>query len=256
MKTAAIALLACLLVWAPAAEAQSSASAGDIRSGLWGGGKPAGGPEISTAELTQVLKSGAPVLDVRSVKECAIAHIPGSICMPGVLRSDGTFGDHIEQIVQTFPDRATPIVIYCNGPFCGKSPRTAQLLAEKGYTNVRRYQLGLPVWRALGNTVQTDLAGLAYILKDDRTAVFVDARAPEKFKAETIPSAVNVRPGESKVANEDGRLPHTDKGTRIVVFGDTVDQARAVATEVARNAYWNSSYFGGTYEDIRRAKLW
>ena len=41
-----------------------------------------------------------------------------------------------------------------------------------------------------------------------RTAVFVDARAPEKFKAETIPGAVNVRQGETKVANEDGRLPH------------------------------------------------
>ena len=26
-----------------------------------------------------------------------------------------------------------------------------------------RYQLGLPVWRALGNTVQTDLPGVRYI---------------------------------------------------------------------------------------------
>jgi hypothetical protein len=37
------------------------------------------------------------------------------------------------------------------------------------------------------------------------------ARAPEKFKAETITGAVNVRQGETTVANEDGRLPHTDK---------------------------------------------
>ena len=78
-----------------------------------------------------------------------------------------------------------------------------------------------PHWRALGNTVQTDLAGLAYIWKDDRTAVFVDARAPEKLKAETIPGAVNVRPGETKVANEDGRLPHADKGPLVVVFDDS-----------------------------------
>lgn len=229
----------------------------NIYGGILGDGKPKDGADISTADLVAILKSGpAVLLDVRSVKECAIAHIPGSVCMPGVLRSDGTFGDHIEQIVQTFPDRATPIVLYCNGPFCGKSKRTAQSLAQKGYSNVRRYQLGLPVWRALGNTVQTDLAGLAYILKGDRTAVFVDARAPEKLRVETIPGAVNVRPGEATVANEDGRLPQTDKGTRIVIFGDSVDQARTVATEVARNAYWNSSYFGGTYEDIRRAKLW
>jgi rhodanese-related sulfurtransferase len=236
--------------------AASAASAQDIRAGIWGDGKPQDGAEISTTELASLLNSGAAILDVRSVKECAIAHIPGSRCMPGVVRSDGTFGDHIDQIIQTYPDRATPIVVYCNGPLCGKSKRTAQSLAEKGYTNVRRYQLGLPVWRALGNTVQTDLAGLAYIMKDDRTAVFVDARAPDKFNAETIPGAVNVRRGEGKVANEDGRLPHTDKGTRIVVFSDDVADARSVATEVAQNAYWNSSYFGGTYEDVRRAKLW
>jgi rhodanese-related sulfurtransferase len=236
--------------------ATSAAAGQDIRAAIWGDGKPQEGAEVSTAELAALLKSGAAVLDVRSVKECAIAHIPGSRCMPGVVRSDGTFGDHIEQIVASYPDRAAPIVLYCNGPLCGKSKRTAQALAEKGYTNVRRYQLGLPIWRALGNRVQTDLLGLAYIIKDDRTAVFVDARAPEKFKAGTIPGAVNVRPGEAKVANEDGRLPHTDKGTRIVVFSDDVAEASKVATEVALNAFWNSSYFGGSYDDIRRAKLW
>ena len=54
-------------------------------------------------------------------------------------------------------------------PSCGK----------RGYTNVRRYQLGLPVWRALGRTVQTDLEGLRYIVEGDRTAVLVDARRPD-----------------------------------------------------------------------------
>ena len=246
-----------LLLFTAAMLSNLTASAQDIRLGIVGGAKPDEGAEVSTAELTTLLKNGtAIVLDVRSEKECAIAHIFGSRCMPGVLRSDGTYGNDIDQIVQTYPDRSTPLVLYCNGPYCGKSKRTALALAEKGYTNVRRYQLGLPVWRALGNTVQTDLAGLTYILKDDRTAVFVDTRDPEKFKADSIPGAVNVRLGEGKVANEDGRLPFTDKGTRIVIFGDNAEQARTVAVEVAENAYWNSSYFGGTYEDIRRAGPW
>jgi rhodanese-related sulfurtransferase len=232
------------------------ASAEDIRSGTWGDGKSNEGAEVSTSELLALLKTGATVLDVRSVKECAIAHIPGSVCMPGLLRSDGSHTDNLDQILHTYPDRATPIILYCNGPYCGKSKRTAKALMENGYRNVRRYQLGLPVWRALGNTVQTDLDGLAYIWKDDRTAVFVDARAPEKFKADTLPGSVNVRQGEAKVANEDGRLPHTDKGTRIVIFGANAEEARVVAVEIAQNAFWNSSYFGGSYEDIRSARLW
>ena len=225
-------------------------SAQEIQSGTWEKAKAAEGQEVSTAELLTLLEKGAAVLDVRSVEECAIAHIPGSTCMPGVLRSDGTYGDNIEQIVKMYPDKATPIVLYCNGPYCGKSKRTAKPLIEQGYTNVRRYQLGLPVWRAFGNTVETDLDGVAYILKGDDTAVFVDARPADTFKAGTITGAVNVQKGEAKAANEDGRLPHTDKGTRVVVFGDSPEQAREVAIEIAHNAYWNSSYFGGTYKDI------
>ena len=243
-----ITLALCLLA--------APASASEIKSATWGQAKPSEGAEVSTAELQKLLETDAVVLDVRSVKECALAHIPGSICMPGVLRSDGTYGDNIEQITKLYPDRKTLIVLYCNGPFCGKSKRTAAPLIEQGYTDVRRYQLGLPVWRALGNTVQTDLDGVAYILKDDRTAVFVDARSPAKFKAGTVPNAVNVGKGEAKKANEDGRLPNFDKGTRVVIFGESSEQAREVADEIAQNAYWNSSYFGGTFEDIKGAQLW
>ena len=164
------------LLLAMALPVASTAAAEDIDRAIWGGGDPQEGAEVSTEELLSILEHDGVVLDVRSVKECAIAHIPGSRCMPGVVRSDGSYGDHVEQIIQAYPDRATLLVLYCNGPYCGKSKRTARALAEKGYTNVRRYQLGIPVWRALGRTVQTDLEGLAYVLKNDRTAVFVYAR--------------------------------------------------------------------------------
>ena len=62
------------------------ASGEDIRSGTWGVAKPNEGGEVSTSELVSLLEAGTAVLDVRSVKECAIAHIPGSVCMPGVLQ--------------------------------------------------------------------------------------------------------------------------------------------------------------------------
>jgi rhodanese-related sulfurtransferase len=121
---------------------------------------------------------------------------------------------------------------------------------------VKRYQLGLPVWRALGNTVQTDLEGFRYVFTRDKTAVFVDARNTEEFNAGTLPAAVSIRKGEARAANEDGRLPLTDKGTRVIVFGNDAKEARTVAEEVAKNAYWNSSYFGGTFEDLKKSGLW
>ena len=199
-------------------------------------------PEISTEELQHLLQSGStPVLDVRSAQEYAIAHIPGSINL---------YEKEVEQVTRAYPDKARALVLYCNGPFCGKSKRLSQELVGRGYTKVKRYQLGLPVWRALGNTVQTDLAGARYILAGDKTAVWVDARSVADFASGTLPGAVNIRRGEAEAANDDGRLPKKDKGTRVVVFADTPEEARRVAAEVAHKAYWNSSYFGGSFHEL------
>ena len=131
-------------------------------------------PEVSTTQLQAILTSGTePVLDVRSRLEYAIAHIPGSINIPE---------KEVAEIVSRYPDPTTQMTLTCNGPFCGKSKRTSDELVNAGYFNVKRYQLGMPVWRALGNTVQTDLAGFLYMYRGDRTTVFVDARTPEEFQ--------------------------------------------------------------------------
>jgi rhodanese-related sulfurtransferase len=200
-------------------------------------------PEISSAQLRQVLAEGkTPVLDVRSAQEYAIGHIPGSI---------NHYEKEVEQITTAYPDRGSALILYCNGPYCGKSKRLSEELVKKGYTGIRRYQLGLPVWRALGNTVQTDLAGVRYVLAGDKTAVWVDARGAQAFAKGSLPGAVNIRKGEAEAANDDGRLPKKDKGTRVIVFGDSSQEARAVAEEIAHKAYWNSSYFGGRFADLK-----
>jgi rhodanese-related sulfurtransferase len=204
-------------------------------------------PEITTEELQRVLASGsAPVFDVRTAKEYAIAHIPGAI---------NIYEKEVQQIIAQYPDRAARLILYCNGPSCGKSKRTSEELVAAGYTAVQRYQLGLPVWRALSQTVQTDMPGILYIHGGDRTAVWVDARTPGEFGAASMPGAVNVQKGEATAANDDGRLPFTDKGTRVIVFGATASQAKVVAAEIAKKAYWNSSYFGGTFDDLSAAGL-
>ncbi len=233
----AITAALCLLV-VPAATAQNAPS---IAQATLAEANPIT-PEISTQQLEQILDEGViPVLDVRSAQEFAIAHIPGS---------RNHYEKEVEQITSTYPDRNGPLVFYCNGPYCGKSRRLSEELVKRGYSKIRRYQLGLPVWRALGHTVQTDLPGARYVLAGDRTAVWVDARSPEAFRKGSVPGAVSVRKGEAEQANEDGRLPKKDKGTRVIVFGDTPEEAKTVAEEVAHKAYWNSSFFGGTYRDL------
>jgi rhodanese-related sulfurtransferase len=185
--------------------------------------------------------------------EYAISHIPGAVNIPPDNNISAT--REVNQIMSLYPDPHTQFVLTCNGPFCGKSKRIAAGLVAAGYDKFFRYQLGLPVWRALGNTVQTDLSGFAYIYNRDQTAVFVDARSPEAFRDNTVACAVNVRSGEATAANDDGRLPLWDKGARIVVFADDPQLAKAVASEIALKAYWSSSYFGGTFKDLENSRL-
>ena len=218
-------------------------------------------PEVSTEELRQILADqSAIVFDARPFQEYAVSHIPGArnvSAKPGMPMSE--YVSDVAEIGRLVgPDKSTPIVLYCNGPFCGKSKRLSAELAEAGYTNVRRYQLGIPVWRALGGLTEIEPEGLRYVLANDR-AVFIDARNPEQFGAQTIPGARNLprsglKPGkdvgEVKAAKDDGRLPMEDHNTRIVVFGQDGAQAKAVAEAIAQEAFHNVAYFGGTFETL------
>jgi len=219
--------------------------------------------EVSTEELRKILlEKSAIVFDARPFKEYAISHIPGAVnvaAKAGVPMS--FYVSDVAEIGRVLKGNKTaPIVLYCNGPFCGKSKRLASELLEAGFTNVRRYQLGIPVWRALGGLTQIETDGIRYVIENDRTAVFIDAREAAEFKAGSIAQAHNIphsglRPGkdvgEIKAAKDDSRLPMEDHNTRIVVFGRTAVQAKAVAEAIMGEAFHNVSFFDGSFEQLR-----
>jgi rhodanese-related sulfurtransferase len=208
--------------------------------------------EVSTDELRQLLRDGsAVVFDSRPHMEFSVSHIPGALNVapkPGVPMSQ--YVSDVREIGRSAPDFTTPMVLYCNGPFCGKSKRLAEELLEAGYTNVRRYQLGAPTWRALVGVMQIEPEGVRYVWDGDRTAVFVDARPAEDFQAASLPGSRNIPLSDVAAAKDDGRLPMEDHNTRIVVFGGDAEQARAVATELAKNAFHNVAFFDGTLTDV------
>src|SRR6187200_1420992 len=81
-------------------------------------------PEVSTEEMRRILAEGsATVFDARPFPEYAVSHIPGArnvAARPGVPMS--MYVSDVAEIGRLLKgEKATPIVLYCNGPFCGKS---------------------------------------------------------------------------------------------------------------------------------------
>jgi rhodanese-related sulfurtransferase len=145
---------------------------------------------ISTAALRKILADqSAIVIDSRTRAEFVAGQIPGAraLDVPAKERVSA-----IERIVEG--DKGKALALYCNGPYCGASRTLADQLLHAGFTNVRRYQLGMPIWRALGGPTEIELEGIVRVFKADKTIVLLDARRADDFKKGTIAGASNIPP--------------------------------------------------------------
>ena len=225
-------------------------------------GESAKTPEISTEELRRTLQEkSATVFDARPALEFAISHIPGAVNVapkPGTSKamyiSDAA---EIDRVVGG--KKSAPVVLYCNGPFCGKSKRLSDDLLLAGFTNVKRYQVGIPVWRALGGLTQIETEGVRYVFQNDHTAVWLDTRSPAEFQKESLPAAkhigIEVTQGGKdnpamQQAKNDGTLPINDHNSRIIVFGAEPQLVRAIGEALTKEAFHNVAFFDGTYGEL------
>ena len=207
--------------------------------------------EVSTEQVRRILADGgAIVLDTRKRSEYVAGHIPGARNLDAAPSASVAA---VERLVGG--DKNKALVLYCNGRFCQASRLLSDQLVAAGFSNVRRYQLGIPIWRALGGPTEIELEGILRIYKVDRTAVFFDARSAEEFAKGSLPGAHNVT--TDKLATDDGLqkvpLPRDDFNTRIVLFGRDAAQARALADALSKRPWHNVTYFPGTFEALRAA---
>lgn len=219
--------------------------------------------DLSTRELREALENGAVLLDARPRKEYAISHIPGAVNVaptPGM--PPHRYISDVAEIGRLLNgDKTKALVLYCNGPTCGKSRRVAEELVSAGYSNVRRYQLGAPGWRLIGGPAQTLPEALPYLFSD-KTAFWIDARHPNEFAQGSIPGARNIpavqlgnarETGVMLQAKKDGRLPMEDHNARIIVFGSSSAEARAVADAIFGETFHNVSFVAAPFEDVAQA---
>jgi rhodanese-related sulfurtransferase len=96
--------------------------------------------EVSVTETRDRMAKGATLIDVREDNEFEAEHAAGAKHMGrGVIDRD---------IVQTFPDKNTELVLYCGGGY--RSALAADMIQKMGYTNVWSMAGGWAAWKEAG----------------------------------------------------------------------------------------------------------
>ena len=111
------------------------------------GSKPGAGQEIiSVKELAeQIQLQRAPlIVDVRSEKEYAEAHIPGAVNIPY-----DQLGDRLSEIDAA---KADEIVVHCRSGH--RAEIAEKVLSEAGYSNVRDLDGHMNAWQSGGHPIE------------------------------------------------------------------------------------------------------
>ncbi len=210
--------------------------------------------EVGTEAVRRILADGSAILlDSRKRSEFEAGHIAGAKNVaPPAGAPPAEYTAAVERLVGG--DKSKPLVVYCNGQYCQASRTLSDQLVAAGFTNVRRYQLGIPMWRALGGPVEIELGGILRVYKIDQTAVFLDARSAADFAKVSLPGTHNV-PADQLATDglRKAPMPTNDFNTRVVLFGRDLGEARALADAVGKTPYQNVSYFPGTFDALAAA---
>ena len=243
-------LLACMLPILVAGIAGASAQVIDVFHATLDE-RNAKTPEVSTADVQKALAEGsAIVLDSRKRAEYVNGHIAGAKSVsPTGEAPPAAFAAAVEQLVSG--DKSKALILYCNGAHCQASRQLADTLVAAGFTNVKRYQLGIPMWRTLSGALEIELEGVLRVYKLDKTAVFFDARTAEDFARGSLDGSHSV-PADQLASDglRKAPMPNNDFNTRIILFGRDGTQARTLADVIGKTPYQNVSYFPGRYEDL------
>ncbi|MEN6624299.1 MAG: rhodanese-like domain-containing protein [Smithella sp.] len=195
---------------------------------------------ISTEELKALFdrKGKFVLIDSRTEPEYVESHIVSAINIP-----DKKLDENLALLPQ---DKDMLLIIYCNGVKCGKSKRLAQKLEPLGFTSIRIYLEGIPVWEEKNLPLITgpdynkrieatvikpvNLKNLISERKDN--FILVDVRDPSEYQEGHIPGAINI-PADTFAAGS-GLLP---KEKKIIVYCNTGSRSYLAYKKLIQLAY-------------------
>ena len=190
-------------------------------------------------------KAKALIIDARPLAKYNQSHIPSSITLP-----DTKF-QKLYKLVLGKKDKNTPLIIYCGGLKCAKSPKLAIELLKKGHTNVSVYTAGMPEWSKKSYDEISVKAAIKY--HEKQNALFLDARPYSKFAKGTIVGSLSTP--DTKFENFKQFMPRDLKANIITYCGGfNCHKSHVVANELIKMGYTNVKVFAAGYPKWKKKK--
>ena len=103
---------------------------------------------VSLEEFQEIIDSGYPVIDARTLEEYLSGHVPGAILL--VYFEMGRYFDLV--LPRLSPEDR--IGVYCTGPLCDDSEMLARELYSMGYTKLCVFRGGMEEWVEAGLDIE------------------------------------------------------------------------------------------------------
>jgi len=208
--------------------------------------------QVTFEQVKQAIGDGtrknakALILDARPIKKYKAAAIPSAQPLP-----DTKF-ERQYNLFYSKIDKNKPIIVYCGGIKCTKSPKVAIALIKKGHKDVKVYVNGIPEWKKKSYT-EVD-AKVAKKLFDAGAALFIDARPFGKFAKSTIIGSLNVP--DTKFEKFAKFMP-IDKSAPIITYcgGFACHKSHAVANKLVALGYSNVKVLASGYPYWKKRKF-
>ncbi|MCK9985885.1 MAG: hypothetical protein AzoDbin1_02357 [Azoarcus sp.] len=152
---------------------------------------------------------GVQIIDSRpTARKYDPGHIPTALSIP-----DSQFDKLVDKLPQ---DKATLLILYCDGLECMLSHNSAFRAEKLGYTNIRVYAAGFPDWVKAGHMAAISVPQLKKLMDEGAPLTLVDSRPKErKYDKGHIPGAISLP--DSQFDKLVDRLP-ADKASPLYFY--------------------------------------
>jgi rhodanese-related sulfurtransferase len=213
---------------------------------------PAGATLMKLEEAYALVQKGPKagnfvLIDSRPPSRYHEGHIPGAVSIPF---ADMEKTDKEGKADARLPeDKGRMLIFYCGGITCPLSPKAATLALKQGYTNVRVFHEGEPVWSKADHPLESSPKQIK-----EGNILLIDLRSPAQFAAGHIERAVNLPLADLSSKYSEATFPEY-KGSLIVFTSDSMADMEAAVEQMKDWGFTRATIFSGGAERWKKAEI-